>query len=621
MHSFNDVFNVSDTGTLYIYKIDTSKPLKFQKNSFNFVKLKKVSETEYAKISTELVPSSIEQDSTTLLNLTHQVKINTTEQVNLPYNNFYIFFLESPQIENNQIKNGYVLNSNTVENIFNLTTGTQEVSELTITPLETLKELEGIEFFVVNEDLQDQQITLTLNAGSLLNLINFYKFNDKLQNLKYSYASQLFPYVIYANPLNLNNDTLNFFMWSFSSNHAIPLKGISSLIEVRESYKEKARPIPGVSPHIVPVEFVKFDLINYLHLREFYDLIINLIEKTRIFYKGTKQEKENLARDFDIKNIREYNDFLILEAKQKYPEFEHLLSTTLILLSEQIDSSYCWKGGLNNENAIFSPFTLYYQNNEFLIKSEFLSWNLTDGVFNLKNNTAFLNFNLYKYKGYFLNLPSLPAELSEQDFSQKPVDFNDKSFNFNYPFYLFINDRDFSNYQKTTLPLAELKDQWSARVWGVIPSDINNLTEWNKWSLLSTLSGKSYSRSQTNPIFTQRDTIYKVSDYIPGTNGPGPTTPASAIVYVQRSRFEPVPLRELKLVKSSFESKNLINEIFNTSGDTFAMRFEKEETANLHAIEIRAVYLETLKIAFSNTTTTIKIKSKDINPIHKIFIW
>ncbi|PZV97719.1 hypothetical protein, partial [Metamycoplasma auris] len=153
---------------------------------------------------------------------------------------------------------------------------------------------------------------------------------------------------------------------------------------------------------------------------------------------------ENKRREFKEKiyngnDPKQFNDFEINVLLNKLTS-EKLRSTIrlfILMLSKQISSSFCFKGGLTEEHEFYLPFYLEktIDNDLYIIKSNYFVFDKNSKKWSPKENILNRN-NVFQFHNKVIQMPIIPDKISEVNISNTPLDFNtSSSHNFNYLFW------------------------------------------------------------------------------------------------------------------------------------------------------------------------------------------
>ncbi|MFV8480115.1 hypothetical protein ACNQ2O_00640 [Mycoplasma sp. AA7A] len=418
---------LNEQTTLYVYKIESDKPITFQKNSVNVISLADPEEFEVMVLNNAKIPA-INTDSESFSNKLFNSKTivasnELTEHLNT--NAFYLFSFEQVQDASN-FKDFYIA-ENKIDN-FELADSFNNLNELTLTQLNYYKELQNMQFVIVKNKEQynkfkssaTNDITLELNHSALINHINF--LNNKNEFIKMKSSSQA-PFLLFVNPFRVKNNTYALNFWSFENYNLGLFKEI--LINGNDSKNN-----------------------------EFINQIRDLYTVTQAVKSGFKNFTDQQIKDFrlkygDITDLKNYSNQYIKNISDKYilsGEFDKYLKWNAYVLasSNYLFSDYCWKSGLNNEYMYYSALALNMSVSDVETSSRIYNYNPNALLpISSKIQNEFLNGNVFNHFGKSIQFPLLNEQLEEIDYSQNPVDFNNKSFNFNYPVYLFATTHEF----------------------------------------------------------------------------------------------------------------------------------------------------------------------------------
>lgn len=652
MNSFLENFNANNLYEIDIFQV--FKKSSFQKNTINIVKpifLKTIDAYLISKNWTTTI-SNLEEDSD--FKNVQEFSFSTPEDLELNANYFYVFVLNPEKNKSNYEKENFNWND---KDIFLLKEKVQAFSfenidlqqnfEFNLVDLKTYKEIENINFIFTSANLSFENFNLNFENNLLVNSINFYD-SAKNQEVNFDYLSNKKPLLVYANPIQVNKKNLNLFFWSFSGNSQIYLNSIKNFIFFPSNPNWNANVLDNI-------ENCSFDLANY-SFADVKNLLIELIQDTEIFYSQNAEAKKRRFGDILPSKIEELIDYKVQNFKVNFPEKSFVLSQLLLSLSSQIKSSFCWKGGLNNEVELFAFLTLKYKTNKFYLKSKFLEIDRQKN-FVLKNSNNFLNSNLYNFQNYFVSLPILPEKIEAQDFSQNPVDFNDKTFNLNYPFYLFLTQDEFNSFQnqssrnpQTQTTLKQFFGQSNfdgtdLRFRNEIPfpqlkNPHTNLQVFSS-AAESNISAFHYLISEIERLnlINPTDSIVQVArektyTFVPSPNGTGTQRIEKWNYFISYNTTKFSEILDLKplLIKNAEDLKKWYFQNFGISQASSSVKIL--ESVNLSFVKspnqldlnpdiliLRGVWINDLELNFGNQSILIKNKNWATNPILKIQIW
>ncbi|MFV8483553.1 hypothetical protein [Mycoplasma sp. Z473B] len=418
---------LNEQTTLYVYKIESDKPITFQKNSVNIIALAEPEEFEIMILNNAKIPA-INTDSDSFSNKLFNSKTivasnDLAEHLNT--NAFYLFSFEQVQDTSNFAD--FYIAENKIDN-FELADSFNNLNELTLTQLNYYKELQNMQFVIVKDKQQYQKfknnefqnITLELNNSALINHINFLNKNNEFLKMN---LNSLSPFLLFVNPFRVKNNSYALNFWSL------------------ENYN---------------LGLFKEILMNGTNANsnEFIQQIKELYSITQAVKSGFKDFTEEQLKEFkkkngDITDLKNYNNQFIKNISDKYifnGEYDKYLKWNAYVLasSNYLYSDYCWKNGLNNEYMYYSALALNMTSSAIESTSRIYKYSRAGfSSITSKIQNEFLNGNVFNHFGKSIQFPLLNEQLEEVDYSQNPVDFNNKSFNFNYPVYLFANSQEF----------------------------------------------------------------------------------------------------------------------------------------------------------------------------------
>ncbi|MFV8467749.1 hypothetical protein [Mycoplasma sp. 46852] len=418
---------LNEQTTLYVYKIESDKPITFQKNSVNVIALADPEEFEVMILNNAKIPA-INTDSDSFSNKLFNSKTivasnDLTEHLNT--NAFYLFSFEQVQDTSNFAD--FYIAENKIDN-FELADSFNNLNELTLTQLNYYKELQNMQFVIVKDKQQYQKfknnefqnINLELNNSALINHINFLSKNNEFLKMN---LNSLSPFLLFVNPFRVKNNSYALNFWSLENYNLGIFKDI---------------------------------LMNGINANnnEFIQQIKELYSITQAVKSGFKNFSEDQLKEFknqngDITDLKNYSNQFIKNISDKYifnGEFDKYLKWNAYVLasSNYLYSDYCWKNGLNNEYMYYSALALNMSPSAIENTSRIYKYSRAGfSSITSKIQNEFLNGNVFNHFGKSIQFPLLNEQLEEIDYSQNPVDFNNKSFNFNYPVYLFAKSTEF----------------------------------------------------------------------------------------------------------------------------------------------------------------------------------
>ncbi|WP_338583290.1 hypothetical protein [Mycoplasmopsis cynos] len=450
-----DALTISDNiTTLYVYKIKNFiEKQKLETNSKNFIRLEFVGEFD-ATITARAKQTNLNLDNKILkLGLNDSLTVAIDDNFIFDENEFY-FILGSKYQAHTGLYDAYYFETKIDELIFN-DLGDDKIQEFTITKLKSFKELNDIEFIVVNDEDDvnnelevvnaDDKIDITsyqleFYSSALINQIMHFK-NDFFEVPNFEIKDNKKPILIFANPTAVYDNTYSLFLWNISKFYVDNWSVISFFLrrltlEYHKNYEHYLKQIVNNGSHR---EILKECAYN-----------------TYVEFQGTETQRKEWADKNGNAKSSDINDYLIRNFLAIRPEAEKIKFLSLLLMfSEQIASSYCWKGGLNDEHKAALPMTAHFKDiaNEYyvdnpriVLESLLYSTNEQDnndikfGVYN-----QFLNKNIFFLNGKTVQFALTPDQFEEPELSQRPIDFNNKTLNLNYPFYLFLTEQDTSS--------------------------------------------------------------------------------------------------------------------------------------------------------------------------------
>ncbi|WP_036464390.1 hypothetical protein [Mycoplasmopsis sturni] len=613
LNNFLDSTYTQPSGTVYLYEIDTKDKPHFKKDTVNFVRLKFVDSYEYFEVSKDFNSLVVESDFFTEFQILPDIKIALNEKINFEANKFYLFFKDhgAPELtEENYYKlldnnNIFVLKDKSLSFSFEAIEA-QEVSELTLTPLSTLKELNNIEFIYTNKQIKDpEQISLNLLPGSLINTVNIiYKNPDTKKDYyaKFIYNdSNTIMLPLYCSPFSVLGNKVAWFVWNLSANKQNHFYGLKSHLN----------------------DDLSFDLPRYL---EAFRIFSNGTYFDTIFeynYRFLNSINLKELQEKGITNIKDYTNGQIQLLKSRYADEKarNKLLHIIFLASSFVNTDYAFKGGWNNEIELFTLFSFIYDPaKKLFIKSNFISVEKEGEQPVIKwisDNQQFLNFNTYNLEGKYVNLPILPDQIEETDFSQTPVDFNDKTFNFNYPFYVQLNKSSF-------LELLNRTDWAAPKIYTLVHRYNDQNKTWTDEEVQSQFGeGKKilfyhYTHKvdlipHQLPTMSYTETVYRYSelkiDY--------------ELLSDQQEEGLTIQGAPSLIVRTRKEMEQLINSYLLTEpNNTITLnKIHDINEGHLSRIEIRGMFLENVSITINNLDFVLPTPVFDNKPNLFIEFW
>lgn len=428
-----DFLSISDNLTeLYIYKLKTNKKdINLEVNSINFIRLEFLGKYE-ASITARSKQSLLNLDNKVLkLGLNDSMNLAISDEFEFEENTFY--FLSEQAIENDEeLANAYYFETKIDELIFN-DLGNDKIQEFTITKLKAFKELNDVEFVLLkNENFENYE--LEFKSSSLINQILNFK-NGFFEVPNFEIKENKKPILLFANPTAIYENNYSLFLWSLSKFY---IENWSTLYnQIRE---------------LSTSENNQYYLSQITTNEEYKNIIKQCAYNTYVEYQGSEQQrKEWTAKNGNSKSA-DINDYIIRNFIASKSEIEKIKFLSILLIfSENIASSYSWKGGLNDEHKAVLPVTARFKNisgqkdepnpniilETFFFNFEKQNSELIFGVYN-----QFLNKNIFILNGKMVQFGITPEVFEDLDISQQPIDFNNKTLNLNYPFYLFATNEE-----------------------------------------------------------------------------------------------------------------------------------------------------------------------------------
>ncbi|AKF41028.1 hypothetical protein AAW50_03515 [Mycoplasmopsis canis] len=446
-----DFLSLSDNLTeLYIYKLKTNKKeINLETDSINFVELEFLGNFE-ASISSRSKQSILNLDNKVLkLGLADSMSVAISDDFEFKENCFY--FLSEKEIENSDdLENCYYFETKVDELIFN-DLGNSSINEFTITRLKALKELNNIDF-ILSKNNNFESYKLELKNSTLINqIMNFQNINENEYFVipNFEIKNNKKPFLLFANPVAVNEKSYSLFLWSISKFFV-------------KSWDEIFVKLQKINNDTTQQWFLNTITSN----NEYKNILKKCSYNTYVELQGSEQQRKEWAAQNGNSKSSDLNDYIIrnfIASKTELEKIEFL--SVLLIFSENIASSYSWKGGLNDEHKAVLPLTARFkniandlndENPEILVDTMFFEYYSVTDDFEFGVYNQFINKNVFLVNGKMVQFALTPDEFQEQDLSQQPIDFNNKTLNLNFPFYVFLDKENLKSFLNISENLTSL---------------------------------------------------------------------------------------------------------------------------------------------------------------------
>ncbi|QIW62519.1 hypothetical protein [Mycoplasmopsis gallinacea] len=459
-------FETEQNKTLYIYKAITkdNTTLTFEKNSVNVIALEMVKVVDALILSKGSQPILDSSETVIKLSSAQTFSLQLNEHLNFELNDFFLFsfkdlsILPSPNVLNDLY---YIQDKSQMIELYE-----EEFEEINITQLKFLKELNGVDFIITTnvEDYKNafhtqgkKTVNFYLNDPTLLNSITLYQ-NTKgiISRVKSEYVRQssvsneFKPFMFFVNPINVKANTYDYYFWTLSNYKNLNPR---NLFLFRENGNQ-------------------LNLLNLLNLdSEAYAVIKACCYVTSVLTSpNTSDFNDEFKKTYTMENTpNNYNNNQIQRIIDKYKNSGQTdaaanFKAVVYALSNHIKSDFNYGGGMKKGFTLTTPFYIEYVQSKpeptFYLRSDHF-WIGSTSVTG-KFGNEFLNLNSFMYDGSQIQLPIVPDEIEELDFSQNPIDFNEKSLNLNYPIWFFSSDNkiaDFFNFKLESIADDEIVER------------------------------------------------------------------------------------------------------------------------------------------------------------------
>ncbi|WP_036452799.1 hypothetical protein [Mycoplasma buteonis] len=435
----SDFLAISDNlKSFYIYELlSDSEKILLENNSINIVRINNIGYYTFNVVTNSKNTILTSEEDKTRLGLFNSFELSTTQKIPLKESTFYV--LSETEINTTEeLNNSYYFESKLEENLFNEVTEQSAVT-FTASRLKSFKELNKISF-VLNKDDNNKynQLTLKLPKTALINNLIFTARNEENESyrIKPNLLSNNPPYLLFCNPINIIDNKLSLYPWTFN-----PIRWISYAVikEVSEQQEDKSYRVDL---------FRLFTILEIIEFKDVYWQLFAVSDAVNSGYKGMdKEEKEKWQQEYgQFNKASEYIDYEVFKILSSYKKQNQIqaVKSIMLLSSSQLSGQYCYKGGNTQEHKTIFPFYIEKIGVDFYIKSDI--YKLEEHLKPLLTN-AFLNANAFIVNDQMVQLPLLPEKLQELDYSQNPTDFNEKTLNLDYPFWIqLIGEKAQSNF-------------------------------------------------------------------------------------------------------------------------------------------------------------------------------
>lgn len=443
---------VSNSLTFQIYKLKTNNnKVIFEANTINFISLERVGQFDFAISQSFRNNVILSNEDKTSLGLYQSFQVYTEDDIPFIDGQFYI--LSVKDIKNSyDLEEAFYFESKIQEDAFN-EIANRSIKEFTITKLAALKELQGIEFVLGDGKPFESSITLKFDRNSLINNLNFTMeapSGATYKALPLQDPDNEQPFLFFFNPINVRDNGHFMYLWSFNPTFNLPYDYLINSTNVVEGER------------VLNIEML-FTFLGILTFKDIFLKIWKVIDVVDSGFQGYSEERIKRFREENgtFQKSEDYINFIVssyLKNNKLTDKQKNAIKSLILLCSSQLSGYYTFKGGRTEEHKLAFPFFIEKSGEQFFLKS--LYYIVENNQIKNNNKNNYLNHNTIQIHDQAVQLPLLPERLTELDFSSNPVDFNNKTYNFNYPFWLWLAEREREtllsfNYQK--FHLADVK--------------------------------------------------------------------------------------------------------------------------------------------------------------------
>lgn len=404
--------------------------------------------------SVDFLPSLVDEDGKISNDVYKLINLFTPSRLELSSQDFYLFkfFDASTPVEDvKQIDNKfYVLNEKTTGAHIDIYEDS-EITELTLIPFQYFQKLKGLNIQIAPYFSEySTRVNLTIPQNIPINAIEFKEDRATKSRLSAQLvnASNIFMLRNFINLSSSDAESLDAYYFTFDYwNRLTPYSILKYCFKDANGW------------------LLQINRIKWVNNREQNDYInseiIRMLKLSWIYHAGGKEEQEQLKDNNAVGNLKDWSDRKIEELakffkgnQQKINEFH----TLILMLSRELVSSYAWGGGRKSDHklflyAYFYPLYIFekeQRGNEInpdtlkiklYLKSDYFDFNdnASPGTISgitFKNIANKLNANITQTNEGPAFLDLLPSLIENKKYSTLPLDFNAKTNNFNYSFYI-----------------------------------------------------------------------------------------------------------------------------------------------------------------------------------------
>lgn len=610
---------------IYVYEPTDTNDLILQPDAINYVSIDK-----YGKIKGLITQKYL---ATT---------INTEkESLNIKNQNAYVFVTNEDLPNKKHIFLSPKDTFNT-EEAFYLGSESQKVTipgesnsiiwTFNLQPLKELLKSNNVELLDKPKNIPTNKMRITFkNYSPLINKINLY---DKNKNpIKYTIRSDYRLENIYANPISWNNNNIALNVPILDNNITMPPPDTYTEQEKTFVILKDYLKTPDVAkPFYVYDTLIDILVVNHLIKSNFTEI------KYKQFISGlnTITTDETLIQQYKAKNVpksaKDYSDFHINKTLAKlensgYLEICARFKTLILALSENIESSYSFKGGFTTEHKFYLPWFISFNEakNSFQLKSY---------LYDIQNDwKSFeyspINNNYFSGETATMELNELPNKIEAQTISNLPLEFNKTSFNFNYLFSFLTtnNNQTIKTFINKFKPRNQKtrEERFDLIAWDLDQYYYNNneyfdrILRFNK-DIPQTARAKLNTKNKTE--FLGSATSIPFQYYYYNENGRthaqhGIAAPIKSYTY---SMVYDIPIESPPIIKYSptnqiIESRKQWNNLLNSNNDCW-IECIWDEVKTVALIEIKGVFLNNLELNVNNNVVEIFNKNQHNSTIN-----
>ncbi|WP_156930249.1 hypothetical protein [Mycoplasmopsis lipofaciens] len=249
--------------------------------------------------------------------------------------------------------------------------------------------------------------------------------------------------------------------------------------------------------------------------------VLNVLMSNFAVFNNDEQKIKKFKADYyNGNNPKEYIDWKLKEFFDEIDTYndsrlKKIFETLILMMSNLLLSSFCFKGGFTHEHELFLPLYISSFNKStqnFTLDSHYFSY------LNQKWIPKFFinNHNVFDFRTKPITLPLFPEKIEELDITNSPIDFNtSNSLNFNYLGFAPSKKQNLTDYiNKTILKKSSTGIIKRTITWDIDDPDgvertytnVRGVTEEPNVSNLKILINKYYDCS----VYRNREDFYKL---------------------------------------------------------------------------------------------------------------